>query len=722
VFARLGRTVAGHPVIVLLIWLVTVGGIISTGNAVLGKEGVDGVTDTTSTGFLPEDYESVRAAEVSREAFGQSAQSTAIIVVRKQDGSRLTERDSAAVLGIAEQLRKEKIPTLESVSAVPAQMSPDGTTRLVSLGFSRSSQDTKTMDAVDKARKTIEQASKDTELTAGLTGEAAFAYDDKDTNALVQTGMIIVILTLLLLIFRAPLLALLTLLMVGAVSTTVQYTLGIAAKQFDFELDPSTISLLPIVLFGLGTDYVVFLLYRYREGLRAGADRRQSMEQAVAKVGAAITSSGLVVIASLSAMLLSLFGSFRMIGISIAIAVLGMLITGLTAVPAVFRLIGPVVFWPSRSHRREPRQRIAGAVGKLVETRPAAVTAVVLVALVGLAGCVLGLRTNYEQANAPRGSESEKAYNQLTEGFPAGILNPTEVFLTGSSVNRSTAESFAQQLSTSPVVGALGGVQVQGDVARIVLQLRYDPYSTKAIDGLDKQLKPLAAKVAPAGSQAWVGGNTSAYSDIRRAVNRDMKVIFPVAAVLIGVILLLALPGLIAPGYLLGAVGLGFLGTLGAGVVMFQTIRGEAGVGFNVPLIVYLFVSSLGADYTILMISRIREERQAGHGPRRAAALALRHAGPAVASAGTILAGSFACLMLSAQTMQIGFVVATGVMISAFVLAWLLVPALTALLGHKAFWPSRKHRAAVGAAGLPEDGIERAPRRLGARATSPTAR
>ena len=115
----------------------------------------------------------------------------------------------------------------------------------------------------------------------------------------------------------------------------------------------------------------------------------------------------------------------------------------------------------------------------------------------------------------------------------------------------------------------------------------------------------------------------------------------------------------------------------------------------------YLFVASIGIDYNILIISRLREEMGHGAGSRAAAHAAVRNAGPAVAAAGLVLASSFAMLMISPALADIGFAVAVGVLISAFINAFLLVPALTALAGRAAWWPSQpgaRHRSATAGA------------------------
>src|SRR5262249_4407350 len=155
----------------------------------------------------------------------------------------------------------------------------------------------------------------------------------------------------------------------------------------------------------------------------------------------------------------------------------------------------------------------------------------------------------------------------------------------------------------------------------------------------------------PAGTTALVGGITSIFVDIEAAQNHDYSVVFPVAAILIMIILGVLLRSLVAPWYLIASVGLGFLATLGATVLVYQDIRGEPGLIFILPVIMYLFVVALGTDYNILMVARLREEAREGRSPRDAAAMAVRHAGPTVAAAGLILAGTFASLTLAGNSL-----------------------------------------------------------------------
>src|SRR3712207_6513800 len=186
---------------------------------------------------------------------------------------------------------------------------------------------------------------------------------------------------------------------------------------------------------------------------------------------------------------------------------------------------------------------------------------------------------------------------------------------------------------------------------------------------------------------AEVGGNTSAYADVRDAIESDQTLIFPVAALLIGGILVVLLRSLAVPLFVMAGVALGFTAALGASVIAFQGVGSEEGLVYSLPLVVYLFVASMVSDYAILVLSRVREELGKGRAPREAAAVALRTAGPSVTAAGIVLAAAFGVLIISPSNAQIGFAVGVGVLISALLTARIFVPALTVLAGGRGWWP-----------------------------------
>jgi RND superfamily putative drug exporter len=256
--------------------------------------------------------------------------------------------------------------------------------------------------------------------------------------------------------------------------------------------------------------------------------------------------------------------------------------------------------------------------------------------------------------------------------------------------------AFVMRLAAVPGVASPLEPRVAGDgrTVDVPLLLADDPFTTTALDLVSGPLRDTARAAAPAGSHVLVGGQSMALADVRDTSNRDLALIFPVAAVLFGLILAGLLRAILAPIYLVVMVVAGFAATLGASAMVFQWGLGNAGLAFTIPIILYLFVTAIGTDYNILMTARLREEIRDGRSPREAAALAIAHAGPSVAAAAVILAGTFGALLISGVPffLEIGFAVTVGIAIVAFVVSLLLVPATTALLGTAAWWPGSRRR------------------------------
>jgi RND superfamily putative drug exporter len=328
-----------------------------------------------------------------------------------------------------------------------------------------------------------------------------------------------------------------------------------------------------------------------------------------------------------------------------------------------------------------------------------------------------GFKPTFDLSSAgiPASAESQRALVTLEKGLPPGATDPTDVLLHSSSGPLSASElsGYGTALKALPAVGSVGTPVVSADhrTADYQLTLTYNPASTQAVNMMKGSIMPGAHAAAPRGTYALVGGTTAVYADIQHAVNHDYMVVFPVAAAIILLILMMLLRSLVAPWYLLASVGLGFGATLGASVLVFQVLRDQAGLVFLLPIYMYLFVVALGTDYNILMIARLREEAREGKDARQAAAMAVRHTGPAIGAAGLILAGTFASLMLAGNTIlaQVGFAVSCGIALAAFVMAMFFAPSITALFGHRAWWPGHADRAAEP---VPPTARERASRAL----------
>ncbi|WP_091512974.1 MMPL family transporter [Amycolatopsis sacchari] len=698
VFARLGRLVVHRPWWVIGAWVLLAVVVIATAPA-LPKS-------TDESDALPRDYESIQAATLGQQAFPSAFTPSMIIVFERSDGAALTTQDSAKVNQVVTDLGNKHLPDVEAV--LPAQPSPNNLVQLSAVKMPQLSgpnaqELTKSAKTLRTELQTLVAGS---DLKAGTTGTVAQQLDSQesssDSDAIVGIATVLLILVLLLVIFRSPIIALLPIVLIGVVSQVANGLISWIVKLFGMQADSSISSILIVVLFGVGTDYILFLMFRYRERLRAGDEPKQAMVTAVSRVGEAITSAAAVVVIAFLTMALSSFGFFRSMGPSLAIAVAVTLLAGLTLVPAVVSLLGTKVFWPSKAWRREPEAARFAAVGRAVGRRPALFAGVSGVVMVALAIGLVNFNPTFDLASGsmPDTAESQVAMKSLEKGLPPGATSPTNVYVhseNGAPLNRASLAGFGNDLKGVPGVGQVGQPQLSKDglTANYSVTLTADPASDAAIGTVSGPLRDTAHASAPPGTKALVGGVTAVYVDIQATMNRDYRVVFPVAAVLIMLVLGLMLRSVVSPWYVMASVGLGFAATLGATTWLFQGIVGESGLIFMIPLIIYMFVVALGTDYNILMMARLREEAKDGKSPREAAALAIRHTGPTIAAAGVILAGSLGALMLAGNALlaEMGFALAFGILVAAFVMAMFFVPSLTALVGRAAWWPGHGDRA-----------------------------
>lgn len=699
-FERLGRFVVHNP------WKVIAGWVLVTVAIVAFAPALGDVVTRDQSNFLPSDYESMEAGELAEQAFGQGNDSSATIVIKREDDQALSDTDKATIGELGQQLESANIDRVTGVQTGEQALSPNKKVQLVSIGLEGIGDDPKLLDAVKTIRDTADPALNGTGLSHAVTGDVAMFADNADAFdtafVIVGAATIVLIIGLLLLIYRSPVAALLPIITVGVVSTLAPGLIALCAKAFNFQVDQSLQILMTIVLYGVGTDYIVFLLFRYRERLRAGDDPKAALVAAVARIGEVIASAAAAIIIAFSALLLAVFGGFRSFGPGLSIAVALMALASVTLIPAVISLIGTKVFWPSKSWQRAPKGTTFQRLGKFTGRRPGVVALLSGGLMVLLALGMLGFDTDYDQSGQlPSDTESARGLEDMKVGFPVGALNPTSVLVkseNGQALDPNTLNAYAADLQKADGIGGVMPAGADGNVAQlsddgtiaqIDLLLDSSPYSNEALDLAGESLRDTAHDQAPEGTTAHVGGLSSAFADIRDANNRDLLVIFPVAGLFIALVLGLLLRSVVAPVYLMAAVVLGFFSTMGATVFAFQGIGDRPGVSFMLPMLVYLFVVAIGTDYNILMIARLREEAKLGNDPRMAADLAVEHGGPSVGAAGVILAGTFASMLLGGISflMEMGFAVSTGILIAAFVMSMFLVPSVTALLGHKAWWP-----------------------------------
>lgn len=283
-----------------------------------------------------------------------------------------------------------------------------------------------------------------------------------------------------------------------------------------------------------------------------------------------------------------------------------------------------------------------------------------------------------------------------TKQFGSGISQAAELLL---SIRQEATEPSMSGMYVPPQILATDDfknasklfISPDGHSARYVVESKFDPFSTDALDQVQTILKA-AQSVQPntSLSEATISmvGTTPTYSAIRTYYDHDVRLIIVVTLIVVFLILVVLLRAIVAPLYLIATVVVAFLSALGLGVAVFQIV-GHQQVYWNVPATAFIVLVAVGADYNLLLMTRIREE--SGHGIRTGIIRAVSSTGGVITSAGVIFAASmFGLLFGSISTMaQTGFIIGAGLLIDTFLVRTITVPALAALIGPANWWPSK---------------------------------
>src|SRR5215217_7338761 len=557
---RLANAVTNHPLRVLIAWVIALA-VITVLTRPGGPADPADAMKADQTNFLPTHYESVRAARLLSKGFPPPDGAKATIVIRRTDAKPLTAVDASRAERLA-----EKVGAVDGARLAKADrngMSPNHKVLLGSVVFDRTQFDRLLVNDVDRLRDRSKAIFAGSGLSAGYAGEAATQVDASKREGLTSMLTMLVILVLLIVLFRSLVVGFFDVLLVALVGAVATGLIAIAAAVLGFSLTTDATGLLPIVVLGVGTDYVVFLLHRYREHLREGDEPRVAMRRAMRRIGPAIGFSALTVVVSLSALLLSSLKSMQVLGPALGFGVLMTLIAALTLVPAVAVMFGRRLFWPGHTLTSYGTAR-ASRTARFVVGKPVGAVVASLAVLAAIAIPALGFKPDYNVESQVPGSPSAKAFDQLRKGFPEGALDPTQVMIVKDGAGRLTAKQVAPVVRALRHADGVGDVQEpvlsrDGRIAQVGALLDSSPFSKAALDTIDNDIRPAMAKATPSGATVEVGGNTSAYADVRDAINKDMKVIFPVAALLVGLILVILLRSLAVPLFVMGGVVAGFL-------------------------------------------------------------------------------------------------------------------------------------------------------------------
>ncbi len=664
------------------------------------------LTSFTSAGYgLPASYQSSQAETVALDDFPSVASASGIIAVDARDNSVLTAPDLQKIDGLATALNNDHIESVRSVSTSPLFLAKNQKIQLVQVSMSGQPGDAGPNAAVKTLRSKTDAFLEGSGLQGQLTGNAAISVDqaasfDRAEN-IISIATVLLILLLLALVFRSVIISFLPLLVVGLVHQMAQSLTAFFAQWFGFSVGTELAPLLIVVMFGVGTDYIVFLLFRYREQMGNGEDQHESLMVALCRAGEVILSAAVTVMLAFAALLVASIGQLRTLAPGLIIGVGLMLLAALTLVPALLSLFGTAVFWPTTPKPHDPAHRTRSErLGAVVAKRPGVVLLASVVVLVVLATGVLNLKVTYNQlAELPQSNPSTEAYNTIASAFPAGSLGPSEAFVTSAApLNGTAVDALAAKLSHTQGVAQVLPVQYAAgnSAAMIEFLLTDDPYSNQAIADMAGPIRAAIIDSVP-GATVVTGGPTATLTDVKAALQIDTRNILLLALFVVAVMLAILLRALAGAAYLLVGILLTYVATIGVVAYIFISGLGYDGLDFTIPIVVYIFVIAVGTDYNILMATRLHEEFQLGVEPHEAARIAIVEGAPAVTAAGIILAGTFASLLLTGIQLleEIGAAVALGVLLASNVLATRIVPTLAALRSFHFWWPHHTHTKTV---------------------------
>lgn len=250
-----------------------------------------------------------------------------------------------------------------------------------------------------------------------------------------------------------------------------------------------------------------------------------------------------------------------------------------------------------------------------------------------------------------------------------------------------------RSLEASSGIGKLMETFLSGDrsATQIQVLIAGEPYSDEAMETIRRLEAAAEASATACGLEAYVAGPTVQIFDMREIVNADFPRVMAVVTLGVFLVFTLLLGSLVAPIYLVMTVLLSYGTTMGLATLIFQDLLGHPGVNYAIPIVILTLLVALGADYNIFLTSRIWEEAEKRGEVREAVRHASAYTGGVITSAGIILAGTFAALMVSTlqSLFQIGAAVALGVLLDTFIVRSALVPAIAALVGRWNWWPSK---------------------------------
>ena len=690
---RLGRWAFHRRKTVLLAWVVTLVGL----GALAGAFGRDADAQLSIPGV-----ESVNALQTLEERFpdGGAAGASARVVFAAPEGSRVDDpqyRD-AIEQSLAEAADADQVAAV-SDPFTRQGVSPDG-----SVAYATVSYDAQVDEITDAARAqllAVAGPAEDAGLRVEFGGEATQAVAAQGAAEAIGVVVALVVLAVTFGSLLAAGLPLLTALMGVAAGMA-----GVTALSSVVDLTSTAPTLGLMIGLAVGIDYALFITVRHKEQLRSGMDPRESAGRAVGTAGSAVVFAGLTVMIALAGLTVVGIPFLTTMGLVAAGMVGVAVLVALTLVPAMLGFAGDRFDrWKVPGlRRRQAALATAESAGtgwaRRVTRRPAAVLVAGVVGLGVVALPALDLRLGLP-TEGDLGAETtqRQAYDLLSGAFGPGFNGPLTVLVDATDAPDPQA-AFAD---TAAAIGDLDGVaavappqaNAAGDTA-IVSVVPAEGPAAAATEDLVHSIRDLRPGLTErTGSELAVTGNTALGIDISEKLGGALPVFLVVVVGLAFLLLMLAFRSVLVPvkatlGFLLSLAA-----TFGALVAVFQWgwLADLLGVEQTGPVLSFLPILLIGLlfglamDYEVFLVSRMREEHVHGAAPTDAVIGGFRSGARVVTAAALIMGSVFGGFILGhdSTVKSIGFALAFGVLVDAFVVRMAIVPAVMTLLGRRAW-------------------------------------
>ncbi|ALC87069.1 hypothetical protein AM499_15490 [Bacillus sp. FJAT-22090] len=646
-----------HWLIIIAAWLSIV--ILLSFLAPSGKE----VASSSKNAGLPETALSIQADKMLKEKFSTSDGLPLIIVFENKKGA--SDEKIQEVL----ELMEKNYSNMPRFSQIPLEkrasfVSEDQKTFFIPLILQGNLESKEVHEEVKEIKNNVSQiVPSDFKIyytgPAGIASDTIELFSQADLILLLATVGIIFI--LLILIYRSFLLAIIPLIGASIVYGVVDRLIGLTGKFTSITIENQALSIMTILLFAVITDYSLLLYARYKE--------EQDMKVALARTRETILFSGGTILAGVATLSFAIYEPYRNFAPVFVIAVITMLIAGLTLLPALFA----VVKMPKQKNKKSKLWILAGNISTQKPWR----VALPILLLVGI-GTWHATTTVYSYdllESFPKELSSREGFKKLG-AFSEGEIAPTTILI--KSTDDNTISSIIEKIEDRPLVDQVRPSSEADGHTQFSVILKANPYSKEALDEIENirdQFKEQNVQVI---------GETAKQVDIRNINGRDTSLVMILTTVLIGAMLAFQTKSIRVSLLIIVSILLSFGASLGFSTWIFNLLFNYSSFSYRIPLYSFVFLVALGVDYSIMLMSRLKEERKL-LSEQEAIAKSVELTGGVISAAGLILAATFAVL-ITQPVMELkvfGFVVAFGVLIDTFIVRPLLLPALLTITSKK---------------------------------------